>query len=60
MSQPPSLDVFAAYLAERASDNPAFVRSVRRVVEDVPPSLRTQLGQALSSLSYDFPSFTCC
>jgi len=54
-TEPPSRAIFAAYLAERASDNPAFAQCVRRVVEEVPPSMQKQLGGVLSALSCDIP-----
>jgi len=51
MTEPPSREVFARYLAERASDNPAFVDAVRRSVADIPPSARKMLGGVLWALS---------
>ena len=52
MAKAPTPEVFAAYLSERALDNPDFVRTVRRVLGDTPPSLRNSLGSVLSLLSY--------
>src|SRR4051812_7240712 len=43
MTEAPTREDFAAYLAERTSSNPAFAAAVRRTVADVPPSLKKQL-----------------
>lgn len=47
----PAVEDLTAYLAERASDDPAFCIAVRRILSTVPAPARNQLGGILYALS---------
>lgn len=47
----PAVEDITAYLAERASDDPAFCCAMRRTLSTVPASARNQLGAVLYALS---------
>lgn len=47
----PAVEDITAYLAERASDDPAFCVAVRRTLSTVSAAARTQLGAILFALS---------
>ena len=51
VAEPPSADVFAAYLADRPSVDPLFIHGVRRILGCAPSSALKQLGAVLTALS---------
>jgi hypothetical protein len=52
VDRPPSRDIFRAYLANRASDNHDFVKSVNTSIARLSPKARGQLEFILSMMKY--------
>ncbi|KAI1081402.1 long-chain fatty alcohol dehydrogenase [Whalleya microplaca] len=48
MKHPPSKEEFQAYLAVRPSDNPLFVKLIKKTVDAIPPGPKLQLYRILS------------
>lgn len=51
VTEPPSEDLFRAYLAQRASQDPLFVAAVRRTVGSLSDDAKKQFGTAMAFLA---------
>lgn len=51
VAQPPTEELFAAFLAERPSDDPSFVANVKRTIASISDDAKKQYGSAMAFLA---------